>query len=136
MDPIDDQLAEMDRLVQAGERSMRELGAAMRELRGLSGTGASRSGAVAARVDADCRLADLTINPRAMRLGSDALGREVVEAVNAALLDHERQARELISVVPDGELLLESFQRDLAEIQDSYAEETGRRLDGLRRRRD
>ncbi|NRQ40855.1 YbaB/EbfC family nucleoid-associated protein [Nonomuraea sp. NN258] len=134
MDTSHSHLHELDRLVQAGERSMRELDQAMRDLRQLSGEGESRSGSVTARVDADSKLVDVRIAPRAMRLGSDELSREVVEAVRAAQDAHQRQAQDLLGFTPAGdENLLATFQRDLTEIQDAYAAETADRIDRLRR---
>ncbi|MFC4120075.1 YbaB/EbfC family nucleoid-associated protein [Nonomuraea zeae] len=135
MDADDTRLTELDKFVQASERSMRELGQAMQGLRRLSGAGESATGAVSARVDADSRLVDLAISPRAMKLGSHDLSREVIEAVAAAQLDHERQAKALIAFLPDGDGLLDAFQRDLTEVQDTYTAETHERLDRMRHAR-
>ena len=133
MDSSDPRLDELDRLVQASERTMRELEEATRELRQLTGSGESRGGTVSARVDADSKLVDVRITHRAMRLEPEELGRDVVEAVRAAQEDHERQARELLGLQPVGEDLLGTFKRDLDELQDAYARETGERLEGMRR---
>ncbi|MFD1542279.1 YbaB/EbfC family nucleoid-associated protein [Nonomuraea guangzhouensis] len=133
MDSSDPRLDELDRLVQASERTMRELEEATRELRQLTGSGESRGGTVSARVDADSKLVEVRITHRAMRLEPEELGHDVVEAVRAAQEDHERQARELLGLQPVGEDLLGTFKRDLDELQDAYARETGERLEGMRR---
>ncbi|MFI7130776.1 YbaB/EbfC family nucleoid-associated protein [Nonomuraea sp. NPDC050153] len=135
MDADDTQLSELDTLVQESERSMRELGQAMQDLRRLSGSGDSGSGVVSARVTADSRLVELVISPRAMKLGNHELSREVIEAVTAAQVDHERQAQALLSFLPDGESLLDAFQRDLTEVQNAYTAETHGRLDRMRQSR-
>lgn len=133
MDSSDPRLDELDRLVQASERTMRELEQATRELRQVTGSGESRDGTVSAQVDADSKLVEVRITHRAMRLEPEELGRDVVEAVRAAQEDHERQARELLGLMPAGEDLLGTFKRDLDELQDAYARETGERLEGMRR---
>ncbi|MFB4267874.1 YbaB/EbfC family nucleoid-associated protein [Nonomuraea sp. GTA35] len=135
MDAEETQLAELDKLVQESERSMRELGQAMQDLRQLTGAGENRTGVVSARVDADGKLVELSISPRAMKLGSADLSREVLEAVAAAQLDQERQAKALVAFLPDGEGLLDAFQRDLAELKNAYTAETNERLDRMRRSR-
>ncbi|HUR07372.1 MAG TPA: YbaB/EbfC family nucleoid-associated protein [Nonomuraea sp.] len=133
MDSSDPRLDELDRLVQASERTMRELEQATRELRQVTGSGESRDGTVSAQVDADSKLVEVRITHRAMRLEPEELGRDVVEAVRAAQEDHERQARELLGLLPVGEDPLGTFKRDLDELQDAYARETGERLEGMRR---
>jgi len=133
MDSSDPRLDELDRLVRASEQTMRQLEQATRELRQVTGSGESRGGTVTARVDADSRLVDVQITHRAMRLEPDELGRDVVEAVRAAQEDHERQARELLGMLPGDEDPLGTFKRDLDELQDSYARETSERLEGMRR---
>ncbi|MEU4228852.1 YbaB/EbfC family nucleoid-associated protein [Nonomuraea sp. NPDC026600] len=133
MDSSDPRLDELDRLVQASERTMRELEEATRELRQVTGSGESRDGTVSARVDADSKLVEVRITHRAMRLEPEELGRDVVEAVRAAQEDHERQARELLGLPLGDEDPLGTFKRDLDELQDAYARETGERLEGMRR---
>ena len=86
-------------------------------------------------MDADSKLVEVQITHRAMRLDPEELGRDVVEAVRAAQEDHERQARELLGLgmVPGDEDLLGTFKRDLDELQDAYARETGESSKGMRR---
>lgn len=145
MEFSDPRLDALERMVKESERSMRELMEAMRELQNIEGQGESRSGAVSAQVNAEGRLADVRIGARAMRLGSDELAKEVLEAVRAAQDDHERQAREitnhastfddkLLGAFKPDEGLLGAFKRDLEEIQESYARESGERLENMRRR--
>ncbi|MEV0148063.1 MULTISPECIES: YbaB/EbfC family nucleoid-associated protein [unclassified Nonomuraea] len=135
MDFTDPRIADLDRLIQDGERSMRELQQAMQAMSRLTGTGENRAGTVTARVDSESRPVEVRFGARAMRLDPDELGEHVVEAVRAAQEDLERQARELMAVpsVPDGDVL-GSFRRDLEEMQDSFRHEMGERMDGVRRR--
>jgi DNA-binding protein YbaB len=132
MDADEARLIELDKFVHESERSMRELEQAIKGMRGLYGTGESRTGAVSARVDAGSKLVELAISPRAMKLVNHELSCEVMDAVNAAQLDHERQAKELIPITSDAEALLKTFERDLAGLQDSFTAETHDRLNRIR----
>ncbi|MEV0197616.1 YbaB/EbfC family nucleoid-associated protein [Nonomuraea sp. NPDC050691] len=137
MDFTDPRLADLDRIIRDGERSMRELEQAMQAMSRLTGTGENRAGTVTARVDSASRPTEVRISHRAMRLDPDELGQHVVEAVRAAQEDHERQVQELMggsTPTPDASML-GTFKRDLEEMQDSFSREMGERMDGLRRRR-
>ncbi|MFB9832541.1 YbaB/EbfC family nucleoid-associated protein [Actinoallomurus acaciae] len=58
------------------------------------GVGESARGLVSAEVGADGLLADLRLNPRALRLGSAALAEDIVSAVRAAQEDLRGQIDE------------------------------------------
>ncbi|GAA3615839.1 hypothetical protein GCM10022419_121390 [Nonomuraea rosea] len=132
MDADEARLIELDKFVHESERSVRELEQAIKSLRELYGTGESRTGAVSARVDASSKLVELAISPRAMKLVNHELSREVVEAVNAAQLDHERQTKKLIPTTSDAEALLKTFEHDLAGMQDGFTAKTHDRLNRVR----
>ncbi|MFC7648189.1 YbaB/EbfC family nucleoid-associated protein [Streptosporangium lutulentum] len=115
------------------ERSQRDLTAAMTDLREITGSGESRSGLVSARVGADGRVTGVKIASRGMRLDSDSLSEEVLEAVQAAQDDQERQARELVALPLGGEDVIKTVQRRFGEIQDSFSAEMGERIARLER---
>ncbi|WP_326825247.1 YbaB/EbfC family nucleoid-associated protein [Streptosporangium sp. NBC_01756] len=121
-------LDELDQVVQGSERSLRDLAAAMTGLGEVTGSGESRSGLVSARVGADGRVTDVAIASRGMRLDSDALSKEVLEAVQAAQDAQGRQARELVSSPLGGEDAVRTIQRQFEEIQESFAAEMGERI--------
>jgi DNA-binding protein YbaB len=62
-----------------------------------TGEGTSADGMVTAMVDAGGVLRDLNINPRALRLGSEALRDSILEAVQAA---HQQLAETLRELMP------------------------------------
>lgn len=131
MEHAENLLADLDRLVRDGERTMRHLLTAMDGLGEISGEGESRSGRVSARVDAGGLLDTVTISVRGMRLDAEELADEVVQAVRAAQADHERRGRELLP--PGEEIALRDFQRTLEDLQDSYARESAERVGDLTR---
>jgi DNA-binding protein YbaB len=83
-------VGDIDRLLQDTRRALSELGApqagqdANAEMRG---TGTAADDQVRASVAIGGRLETLSVNPRLMRLGSEALCEQIVVAVNAAMDD-------------------------------------------------
>jgi DNA-binding protein YbaB len=53
----------------------------------ISGVGEAANGLVTVRVKPGGKPSELTIDPRAMRLGSEVLGEEIVKAISAAIDD-------------------------------------------------
>ncbi|GAA4233972.1 DNA-binding protein YbaB [Streptosporangium album] len=129
-------LDDLDHVVRDSERSLRDLTAAMAGLGEITGSGESRSGLVSARVGADGRVTGVTIASRGMRLDSDALSREVVEAVQAAQDAHGRQARELAAPPLGGEDAIQTVQREFEGLQQSFAAEMGERIARWERMKD
>ncbi|MBB5074874.1 YbaB/EbfC family nucleoid-associated protein [Nonomuraea endophytica] len=124
---------DLDDLVRASERGMRELLDAMEGLKDTSGTGESRSGMISAAVGHDGRIRKLKIEARAMRLDSAELAEQVVEAVTAAQDDLDRATRALL---PPGENADPAdIMRQFEDLQDGFARESDARVDRLQRMR-
>ncbi|MEQ4720867.1 YbaB/EbfC family nucleoid-associated protein [Nonomuraea sp. B19D2] len=72
------------------------------ELEGMAGTGASASGHVTAVADAQGKVSEITIEPRAMRLDSHVLADEIVAAVRDARRDAVSKVEEkMLNAFPD-----------------------------------
>ncbi|GAA4940458.1 DNA-binding protein YbaB [Nonomuraea thailandensis] len=129
---------DLDGLLRDSERSLRELTSMIGELQSISGAGESRSGAVTATVDANGRLDQLKLAPRASRMELDELTEEIVQAVRAAQDDQTRRTMALIPVSPQlGNVSLEEIQHRFDEIQDSFTRDMHERmadLEAIRRR--
>ncbi len=81
---------------------------------GLLGTGVAADGQVRATARASGRLASIALEPRALRLGTQALGEQILLAVNAALDDLQAQAAAQAGPAADPAALAERMQ----ELQD------------------
>ncbi|MFD9940257.1 YbaB/EbfC family nucleoid-associated protein [Nonomuraea sp. NPDC059023] len=124
---------DLDDLVRASERGMRELLDAMEGLKEASGVGESRSGMINAAVGPNGRISKLKIEARAMRLDSAELAEQVVEAVTAAQDDLDRATRALL---PPGENAdPAAVMRQFEDLQDGFARESDDRVDRLQRMR-
>ncbi|MFI6900040.1 YbaB/EbfC family nucleoid-associated protein [Nonomuraea sp. NPDC050394] len=124
---------DLDDLVRASERGMRELLDAMEGLKEASGVGESRSGMINAAVGPDGRISKLKIEARAMRLDSAELAEQVVEAVSAAQEDLDRATRALL---PPGENAGPAdIMRQFEDLQDGFSRESDDRVDRLQRMR-
>ncbi|MEV4392059.1 YbaB/EbfC family nucleoid-associated protein [Nonomuraea sp. NPDC049607] len=131
MDPIDFNPDDLDRVISESERSVRNLAGMLDELSLVTGQGESRSGAVTARVDADGRLEDLRLAPRASRLELDELTEEIVQAVRAAQDDQSRRLRDVIPPASFGGLSAEAVTRQFQDLQDGLSRELNDRFDAL-----
>jgi len=78
---------EMKRFIAEFEAETRPLEALQESLNAIRGQGAAANGQVKAEVLASGALSGLRIDPRAMRLGADALAEAVLAAANAAAAD-------------------------------------------------
>ncbi|MFI6391848.1 YbaB/EbfC family nucleoid-associated protein [Nonomuraea sp. NPDC050540] len=124
---------DLDDLVRASERGMRELLDAMEGLKEVSGAGESRSGMINAEVGPNGRISRLKIEARAMRLDSAELAEQVVEAVTAAQDELDRATRALL---PPGENADPAdIMRQFEDLQDGFARESDDRVDRLQRLR-
>jgi DNA-binding protein YbaB len=81
--------------VSEGQRVIRDLQAAQSAIRQVEGLAKSKDGLVEAAADGEGGLTRLHIDPRAMRLGESALGREVAAVLRAAQEDAARRAQEI-----------------------------------------
>ncbi|MFF5205022.1 YbaB/EbfC family nucleoid-associated protein [Streptosporangium sp. NPDC000396] len=103
-----------------GQSIMRDLQEARAAIRQLEGQAQSQDGLVEAAADGQGGLTRLRIDPRALRLGEEALGREVAAVLRAAQADAERKAQEIADEFSDNtpalpEPLDEAFVRERVE---------------------
>ncbi|MFI9589414.1 YbaB/EbfC family nucleoid-associated protein [Nonomuraea sp. NPDC052265] len=131
MNPIDFHPDDLDRVISESERSVRALAGTLDELSLVTGQGESRGGAVTARVDAEGRLDDLRLAPRASRLELDELTEEIVQAVRAAQDDQARRLRDVIPPASFGGLSAEAVTRQFQDLQDGLSRQMNDRLDAL-----
>jgi DNA-binding protein YbaB len=78
-----------------GQQVIRDLQAAQSAIRQVEGLAKSDNGLLEAAADGEGGLTRLRIDPRAMRLGESALGREVAAVLRAAQEDAARKAQEI-----------------------------------------
>ncbi|NUO99729.1 MAG: YbaB/EbfC family nucleoid-associated protein [Nonomuraea sp.] len=78
-----------------GQRAIRDLRAAQAAIRQVEGRARSADGLIEAAADGEGGLTGLRVDPRALRLGEAALGREVAAVLRAAQDDAARQAQEI-----------------------------------------
>ncbi|MEV4165386.1 YbaB/EbfC family nucleoid-associated protein [Nonomuraea dietziae] len=81
--------------VAQGQQVIRDLQAAQSAIRQVEGLAKSSNGLLEAAADGEGGLTRLRIDPRAMRLGESALGREVAAVLRAAQEDAARKAQEI-----------------------------------------
>ncbi|WP_449063526.1 YbaB/EbfC family nucleoid-associated protein [Planomonospora algeriensis] len=89
----DDDAEYLARYVARSQQIIRDLHAAREAVRQLEGRAESRDRRVQAAADGQGGVILLRIDPRALRLGEQELGRQVTEVIRAAQADAERQAR-------------------------------------------
>ncbi|WP_162795424.1 YbaB/EbfC family nucleoid-associated protein [Nonomuraea lactucae] len=87
---------ELDRLLDEFKGEVTALDQLQEQIAGLRGRGEAVEGRVVAEVTLTGTLAGLTIDPRAMRLGSADLAEAVLLAAREAAGDAERKARDLV----------------------------------------
>ncbi|MFI6736012.1 YbaB/EbfC family nucleoid-associated protein [Nonomuraea sp. NPDC050451] len=85
----------LEEYVAQGRRIIRDLRAAQAAIRQLEGVAKSKDGLIEAAADGQGGLTRLRIDPRALRLGEAALGREVTAVLQAAQEDAARKAEEI-----------------------------------------
>jgi hypothetical protein len=99
-------VGDLDRLLQDTRRALSELGARRPDrdvLPDLRGVGTAADDQVRASVAVGGRLETLTVNPRLMRMGSEALCEQIVVAVNAAVDDLATKVVESAPKPPDSD---------------------------------
>jgi DNA-binding protein YbaB len=92
----------------------------------LEGVGESAEGMIQVKAQAGGRLADLEIDPRAMRMDSITLAKEILAAANAALADLQEKLRGTI-VSPD----LNALASQLTEVQQESSRQMGSFIQSL-----
>ncbi|MGC5011031.1 YbaB/EbfC family nucleoid-associated protein [Streptosporangium sp. DT93] len=123
---------DLDAVVRESEETLRRLGDVVGELEAVTGEGTGAGGLARALVDGAGQIKEITLEPRVMRLDSQAVAEAVTEAVRAAQLDARRANEELIRAATGGEpvtLDMDEARRRFEEIGDDLA----RALDGLGR---
>jgi DNA-binding protein YbaB len=102
-DPSDFRIDDFDRIAQEGEKAMRLLTEAMAEIGEMTGEGEAADGMIRVTLDSTGRAKDVSLNPRAMRLGSVAIAEGMLEAFNAAHDDvHAKTQQRVAAALPDG----------------------------------
>ncbi|MEQ4718183.1 YbaB/EbfC family nucleoid-associated protein [Nonomuraea sp. B19D2] len=105
-------------ITEQAEWDDRRLQSAQREIQTISGVGEGADGKVRVRADADGRIAQISLDPRVMKLSSQDLAEAVVLAVRRAQEDSamqcERVVRDAVGELPaTPEQALEQFDRTL-----------------------
>lgn len=121
----------LERMARESEESVRRLTEMTKDLASVTGEGESRSGQVVARTDHEGLLESIRLDPRAMRMGSEELGEEIVEAVRAAQRNAQGQAERFLSEALASDATREPFdigelQRQLEDMQASFRESVNR----------
>ncbi|WP_166427650.1 YbaB/EbfC family nucleoid-associated protein [Nonomuraea mesophila] len=87
---------ELDRLLSGYREDVAALERLNDQVTAVRGRGRAAQGRVVAEVTQTGGLTGLTIDPRAMRLGSDALAEAILEAAGAAAREAEQAAADLV----------------------------------------
>ncbi|MEU0565506.1 YbaB/EbfC family nucleoid-associated protein [Nonomuraea sp. NPDC005983] len=141
----DDLLPEnLERMARESEQSILRLTEMSDELGAITGTGESADQQVRALVDNAGGIQRITIDPRAMRMGSEELADHVTAAVRAAQADAQRQGEEMLANALGSDaarfpLDMDALQRQVNDIQESFSmsiENSLASIDRLTRRSD
>lgn len=135
-----DYVSDLRRISEQAEQAHRRLKDVGGELGQIKGVGEGAGGKVKARTDADGRVIQVTLDPRAMRLSSQDLAEEITLAVQRAQDDGDAQRERLLGasvgegpqtpdkVMEQFEDVLQSFNRVMDE-QESKIDRILRELD-------
>lgn len=132
---IDRLLGDARRLL-AEVRSAAPADAGLGDLEELRGEAEAADGLIRATVGIGGRLESLRADPRAMRLGSEALCEEIMVAVNGALDDLQAKARQAGPAVPDRAALdrqLEELQSESVRRMEMFTQGVAEAIDGIMR---
>ncbi|GAA4189087.1 hypothetical protein GCM10022252_25400 [Streptosporangium oxazolinicum] len=124
-------LEDLDAVVRQSEETLRRLGGVFGELETVTGEGSGAGGLARALVDGAGRIKEITLEPRIMRLDSQAIAEAVTEAVRAAQEAAARANEELLHAATGDPLPL-----DMAEARrrfEDIGQDLVRTLDDLRR---
>ncbi|MER6946237.1 YbaB/EbfC family nucleoid-associated protein [Nonomuraea sp. NPDC000554] len=129
-DPETFRLDDLNQITERAEQTQRRLTSAASEIQGINGVGESADGRIQARTDANGRLIEVTLDPRAMKMSSQDLGEEITLAVRRAWDDGEARREQLmrdavgeLPPTPDEAIerfdeILHSFNRAMNERDD------------------
>ncbi|HEX2314105.1 MAG TPA: YbaB/EbfC family nucleoid-associated protein [Thermomonospora sp.] len=135
-DPNSFRLEDLDKLSAQADQAMRRLAESAEALTEVVGEGEAADGLVRAVVDGGGALRSVDLNPRAMRMGSEELGRAVTVAVTAAQADAQRRVQELLTAAM-GEheaptrLDSEALRRQFGQFGEMFSRSLGEEYDGL-----
>ncbi len=87
---------DLERLAKESQEAMGRIEGVVDDLCGVTGEGEAADGMIKATVDGSGGLTGVTIAPRAMRRGSEAVAEEIVTAVRAAQEDAQSKVQELM----------------------------------------
>jgi DNA-binding protein YbaB len=140
-DPNNFRLEDLDRIARESEEALRGLTDALHEIGQMEGQGEAIDGLIRVTVDSTGRATDVTIGPRAMRLGSAVLAEGVLKAFNAAQEDAQAKGRQLMmGALPEGvtqqDVTHDKIRTRFDETFESFNKAMGERqtaLDELRR---
>ncbi|MEU0564731.1 YbaB/EbfC family nucleoid-associated protein [Nonomuraea sp. NPDC005983] len=96
---------ELDRLLNQFQGEITELEQLQGRIAAIRGRGEAAQGRVTAEVSQTGALAGLTLDARAMRLGSEELAEAILQAAGEAVRDAEQQTQELMTPFIAGTLL-------------------------------
>lgn len=140
MDQLGPSTRDVDRLLGDARRLLGEIrsaapGAASNpDIEELRGVGEAANGLIQATVATGGRLESLRADPRAMRLGSEALCEEIMVAVNAALDDLRAKAQAAGPVLPDQAVLdqrLEELQSESVRRMEMFTQGVAEAIDQI-----
>ncbi|WP_240973822.1 MULTISPECIES: YbaB/EbfC family nucleoid-associated protein [Nonomuraea] len=125
-DPAKIDLADLDRIRDEAQQTMRRLSGAEGELSSVQGVGSGASGLITVLTDGAGRVTKIDLNPRVTRLDSPTLAEELLRAIGTAQDEAARRTQELLENALGGQLPQQMFDPDriealLAESDASFA---------------
>lgn len=124
-------LEDLDAVVRQSEETLRRLGGVFGELETVTGEGTGADGLARALVDGAGRIKEITLEPRIMRLDSQAIAEAVTEAVRAAQEAAARANEELLRAATGDPLPLD--MADARRRFEDIGQDLVRTLDDLTR---
>ena len=131
LNPENLRLEDLDAVVRQSEETLRRLGGVFGELETVTGEGTGADGLARALVDGAGQIKEITLEPRIMRLDSQAVAEAVTQAVRAAQEAARRANEELLRAATGASRSRWTWTRPAAVSRTSAR--TGCSLDDLRR---
>ncbi|QKW35973.1 YbaB/EbfC family nucleoid-associated protein [Actinomadura sp. NAK00032] len=102
---------ELDRFISTAMEQARKATEVREQISEITGVGEASKGQVRVEVKSSGALRGITIDPRAMRMGSEALGEAILEAAENASKDIQEQISQLMEPVTAANPLLQKVMR-------------------------
>ncbi|MFI0406346.1 YbaB/EbfC family nucleoid-associated protein [Actinomadura sp. 3N508] len=102
---------ELDRFVASAMEQVRKAQEIREQLSEVTGVGEASNGQVRVEVQTSGALRGVTIDPRAMRMGSEALGEAILEAAQNAAQNVQEQISQLMEPITAANPLLQKVMR-------------------------